>query len=777
MTVAEIIINRPTKHLQKCFSYRIPTHMEYITPGWRVIIPWGNGHEEGIVWETRPETSEDATLDLKSVFATIGDTAWFTSEMLALAEWIASYYVCPLIEALRLFLVDKKTVKSQTRYTLTISGQKKIALENIPANHQKPLKNYFPNMLEALANGWIKGELKRLSDSRFASEVVWDAAIDPVLSQLMRTPRQQELVFFLTEHPEQTSAELNAAGFSAALRKSAVSNGYISTHEKCSAHTVIRDHLPSLTSAQEQALANVTSALNEKRHETFLLHGVTASGKTEIYLRAAATAIEKGKNVLVLVPEISLTDQLVRRFTARFGAEKIFCQHSGLTERERFDNWRRVRAGRGNIVIGPRSAIFMPAEDIGLIVIDEEYDASYKQSEQTRYHARRVAEWRASWHHCPLVLGAATPSMESYYRAENGEITTLLLPERIGGVSLPKMHIVDMRSELEAGNRSILSRELYQTMQTMLSQGRQIILLLNRRGYATHVSCRTCGYVLTCPHCDLPYTYHLPTHTLQCHRCGGEREMPTSCPNCGSKAIKYFGLGTQRAQKVVAEAFPRAKVLRLDTDSAGNARRRAEILDTFAQGKADILLGTQLVAKGHDIPNVGCVGVLSIDALLNRPQYNAAEQAFQLVVQAAGRAGRKDGEGRVIVQTYHPGHYALQAACTNEWQNFYTEELELREYLHYPPFFERAKISAFAESQEKAQSHLQVLFDDLVNVLAEKGIEVEYTDIYPDYQAKLRGRFYMSFQIAAKSLDVVRAHMKQSALWQVNGIIIDMEMS
>ena len=227
----------------------------------------------------------------------------------------------------------------------------------------------------------------------------------------------------------------------------------------------------------------------------------------------------------------------------------------------------------------------------------------------------------------------------------------------------------------------------------------------------------------------------------------------------------------------MAEAFPGAKVLRLDTDNAGNARRRAEILDTFAQGKADILLGTQLVAKGHDIPNVGCVGVLSIDALLNRPQYNAAEQAFQLVVQAAGRAGRKDGEGRVIVQTYHPGHYALQAACTNEWQNFYTEELELREYLHYPPFFERAKISAFAESKEKAQSHLQVLFDDLVNVLAEKGIEAEYTDIYPDYQSKLRGRFYMSFQIAAKNLDVVRAHMKQSALWQVNGIIIDMEMS
>ena len=759
MTVAEIIINRPTKHLQKCFSYRIPAHLEYITPGWRVIVPWGTGHEEGIVWKTRSETFEDTTRELKSIFEAIGDNAWFTSEMLALAEWLAMYYACPLIEALRLFLVDKKTIKGQTRYSLTVSGQKKIAPENIPTNHQKLLKNYFPNMLEALANGWIKGELKQLSDSRFASEIVWDAAIEPTQSQLMRTPRQQELVLFLTEHPEQTSAELNAAGFSAALRKSALSNGYVSTHEKCSDHTGIPDHLPPLTSAQKQAWASILSALNEQRNETFLLHGVTASGKTEIYLRAAANAVEKGKNVLILTPEISLTDQVVRRFTARF------------------NNWRRVRAGRGNIVIGPRSAVFMPAEDIGLIVIDEEYDASYKQSEQTRYHARRVAEWRARWHHCPLVLGAATPSMESYYRAENGEITTLLLPERIGGVSLPKMHIVDMRSELEAGNRSILSRELYQTMQTMLSQGRQIILLLNRRGYATHVSCRTCGYVLTCPHCDLPYTYHLPTHTLQCHRCGGAREMPASCPNCGSKAIKYFGLGTQRAQKVVAEAFPRAKVLRLDTDNAGNARRRAEILDTFAQGKADILLGTQLVAKGHDIPNVGCVGILSIDALLNRPQYNAAEQVFQLVVQAAGRAGRKDGDGRVIVQTYHPGHYALQAACTDEWQNFYTEELELREYLHYPPFFERAKISAFAESQEKAQSHLQVLFDDLAKILAEKGVEVEYTDIYPDYQAKLRDRFYMSFQITAKNLNTVRAHIKKSDLWQVSGIIIDMEMS
>lgn len=448
---------------------------------------------------------------------------------------------------------------------------------------------------------------------------------------------------------------------------------------------VIRRAGFDLTSAQANAVAKIEEAITAGKTEKFLLFGVTGSGKTEVYLRAIEAALKKGRGTITLVPEIALTPQLVERFRARFG-EGIAVVHSELTLKERRLTWERVASGKAPIVLGARSALFAPLPDIGLIILDEEYENSYKSDKSPRYQAREAAEKLADLHGAVVILGSATPSLETFYRSEAGEITRLELPRRIDNRPLPPVEVVDLRDEMKRKNFGLLSAVLKNELGKTLANSEQAILFLNRLGYFTFVICRECGLTLQCPHCSVALVYHTNDRRLRCGRCDYSREAPPLCPRCNSSTLRYFGSGTQRIEEEVGKLFPSARILRYDRDTTGPRGSHDAFFATFASGQADILIGTQMVAKGLDIAKVTLIGVVSADTALHLPDFRASERTFQLLTQVAGRAGRHHLPGKVVIQSYNPDHYAIQAAAKHNYREFYERELANRRELCYPPF-------------------------------------------------------------------------------------------
>ncbi len=422
---------------------------------------------------------------------------------------------------------------------------------------------------------------------------------------------------------------------------------------------------------------------NRKR---FLLHGVTGSGKTEVYLRAIQEVLAKGKEAIVLVPEISLTPQMTSRFKARFGP-LVAVMHSALSSGEKYDEWRKIRRGEVKVVVGARSAIFAPFENIGIIILDEEHEGTYKQEDTPRYHAREVAIKRAEYYNCPVILGSATPSLESYARATKGVYTLLTLMKRAKNQALPEVAIVDMRKELKSGNRSMFSVALAEALRKRLEAGEQSILFLNRRGFSSFVLCRDCGTTVECPNCDISLTYHRANERLKCHYCGHEERVPLICPECESEHIRFFGTGTQKVEEEIANLFPEARVIRMDVDTTRRKGSHERLLRQFSEGKADILLGTQMIAKGLDFPNITLVGVLAADTTLHLADFRAAEKTFQLMTQVSGRAGRHELPGEVFIQTYSPEHYAIELAKEHHYEPFYNLEMAARRQYGYPPFY------------------------------------------------------------------------------------------
>lgn len=461
---------------------------------------------------------------------------------------------------------------------------------------------------------------------------------------------------------------------------------------------------PVLTGEQEAALAEISPALAEGRFAPFLLHGVTGSGKTELYMRACALVLEAGKQAIVLVPEISLTPQIIGRFVERFGAERIAILHSKLSAGERYDEWVRIKTGEAQIVIGARSAVFAPAENIGLIVVDEEHETTYKSDKMPKYDTVEVALKRAQRSGAAVILGSATPSIVTSYRAQQGLYKKLELKERVGEATLPALTVADMRQELAGGNRSIFSAALYESVAKALEDGRQAILFLNRRGYSPFVVCRECGYTFRCPECGLTLTWHKRAGRFLCHFCGHSAPMPAACPACGGKHLRHFGIGTEKAEELTQVAFPDARTLRLDVDTSAAKGSTERILSDFGRGEADILIGTQMVAKGLDFTNVDVVGILAADIGLAIPDFRSAERTFALITQAAGRAGRGERKGTVIVQTYNPEHYAVMAALQGDYNEFYDKEVLLRETMVYPPFSDIIQVTALAEDEGKAKA-------------------------------------------------------------------------
>ncbi len=630
MFAVNVAINLPVKNLFRQFTYSVPEALQFIDSGWRVVIPFSCQKVEGFVVERVSLPSDEVLRSkLKPVEAALGDTPWFDKEMLATAKWMADYYMCSLAEAMRLFVPGKSSIKR--RAVRDAQGRLLYYVYN-ERLQEKTVLAYRINAAgrQALAEGTLA---KRAKGQHAALGVLAPAAGALSVSELAQQGVSSAVARALAQN-----------GLADAVQKRVLRNSYNTEQE--------RGESLQLTAEQQDAAVKINQAIDAQRAQSFLLQGITGSGKTEVYLRAAAHAVDAGWQVLMLVPEIALTAQLVKRFQAWFGSE-IAVAHSKLSQNERGDVWYRMRTGKARVLIGVRSAVFAPFEKLGLVIVDEEHEGSYKEEDhRPHYNARDVARTRCRLTGAALVLGSATPDLCTYYKALQGECTHLHLTSRPNGAALPKVEIVDMRKELEARNFSVLSRALQQALVMTAAAGEQAIVL---------------------------------------HYCGNTMPLPQECPNCHSRRIKYFGSGTQKAEEQLQQ-LPEVRVLRMDQDSTVAKFAHADILRRFADGTANVLIGTQMVAKGHDIPNVTLVGVLAADSTLHLPDYRASERAFSLLTQAAGRAGRGDRPGHVIFQTYDPDNPILQLAVTQDYDTFAKRELQERQNYFYPPFAQMLKL-------------------------------------------------------------------------------------
>lgn len=510
----------------------------------------------------------------------------------------------------------------------------------------------------------------------------------------LKSKKQQDVLYYFVENYKSVplkviteELQITDAPIKALVKKGLISEKYVEVYRNPYDDDDFEQTKPfPLTEEQKQVITPILSSITNETYNPFLLYGVTGSGKTEVYLQSIAAVLEKGKEAIVLVPEIALTPQMVDRFKGRFGSQ-VAVLHSALSVGEKYDEWRKILRKEVKVVVGARSAVFAPFENLGIIIIDEEHESSYKQEDNPRYHARDVAVWRGQYHKCPIVLGSATPTLESFARAKKGVYELLTMEKRMNEQALPTVEIVDMREELRDGNRSMFSKALHEKIADRLEKKEQMVLFLNRRGHSTFVMCRDCGYVVQCPHCDISLTYHKMNHRLKCHYCSYEENMPTACPACQSTYIRFFGTGTQKVEEEITKLFPEARVIRMDVDTTSRKGMHEKLLKAFGEEKADILLGTQMIAKGLDFPKVTLVGVLTADTMLHLPDFRASEKTYQLLTQVSGRAGRHELPGEVIIQTYTPEHYSIELAKNQQYDVFFDQEMQMRRTRQYPPYY------------------------------------------------------------------------------------------
>ena len=688
------------------FTYKIPAQLA-IKPGDILSVPFGATQVGAIAIRLLTQPNLDIPLEKIREVEDVVSEGFFPPGYWTLLNRVAAYYYTPLILVIRVALPPGLLGRSQRRLRLTSLGKKNLAIYISPIAQQvitllekTPTADYSYHYIQQKVKAAYRGirELIRLglAENYLEPPQLTKPKLQKAVTLLDNnhddlTARQKEIVEVLRRQGGEIwqSELLQLCNTSTSTLKALVDKGYIVIEDREilrreQGPTVAADWAKSLTPAQNNALETINSLTGFAQ---VLLHGVTGSGKTEVYLQAIAPLLEQGKSALVLVPEIGLTPQLTDRFRARFG-HKVHVYHSALSDGERYDTWRQMLTGEPQIIIGTRSAIFAPLPNLGLIILDEEHDSSFKQdSPIPTYHARTIAQWRAELEHCPLILGSATPSLESWV---SGNQLYLSLPERINSRPLPPVEIVDMRQELKEGNRSIFSRKLQNALQQLAERQQQGILFIHRRGHSTFVSCRSCGYVLECPHCDVSLAYHHveegAPELLRCHYCNYGRLHPPHCPECSSPYLKFFGSGTQRVAQELTKQFPNLKIIRFDSDTTTTKGSHRKLLTQFANGEAHLLVGTQMLTKGLDLPQVTLVGVVAADGLLHLSDYRANERTFQTLTQVAGRAGRGDDPGRVIVQTYTPEHPIIEAVQKHDYQSFADAELAQRQTLNYPPY-------------------------------------------------------------------------------------------
>lgn len=721
MTIARVIVDVPSKNTNRPFDYKIPEKYESVVqPGVRVIVPFGPRKILGYVVSLTDYSEFDK---VKNITDVLDVTPALTEELLLLGKWLSQQTLSYYVSCLQVML--PQVMKAKYRKELwklieepldseldsVFDGRAVIDYEDFNASGvgYHTLRKHIDDG-EVDVHYEVKSrETKRVT--RMVQPSLNEMEMEEFLEDLSKQAKKQRaIVEFFTENREPISKKqlLQTLSTTSASLKPLILEGVLQEFEQ----EVFRDPYQGrdferttpfeLTDEQSEAIQPILETIEEDEHNTFLLHGVTGSGKTEVYLQSIQRVIDKGEEAIMLVPEIALTPQMVDRFKGRFGS-KVAVLHSALSAGEKYDEWRKIQRKEVQVVVGARSAIFAPFSNIGLIIIDEEHETSYKQEDRTRYHARDVAIERAKRHKCPVVLGSATPALETYARAVKGNYQLLTLSKRMNDAQMPDVEIVDMRDELHEGNRSMFSRMLKEKIEDRIAKGEQTVLFLNRRGYSTFVMCRDCGHVAECPHCDIALTFHKRQNRLKCHYCSHEEPMPTECPECESKTIRYFGTGTQKVEEALEQLIPEARVLRMDVDTTRRKGAHERLLKKFGDKEADILLGTQMIAKGLDFGNVTLVGVLAADSLLNLPDFRASEKTFQLLTQVSGRAGRHEKPGEVVVQTYTPEHYSVDLASEYDFDRFFQEEMRIRKAFNYPPYYFLTLITVSHPNQLKIQ--------------------------------------------------------------------------
>lgn len=723
MDIASVIVDVPAKQTDREFDYRIPEKWnQVIKPGMRVIVPFGPRMVQGFVTGLKAKSD---FAKLRFIKEPMDLEPILNDELLQLGDWLTKEAMCFKISALQAML--PAAMKAKYEKVIKVVEDKKDQLppsiqnlfgKNDSLSWKDVIEGENASLVQKeMQNGNLELEYNvknRLNKKtvRVIKSLLSPMELKEMVSAISsHAKKQQELLHYFIEHQEPIPLKdlLELMNTSSGTVKSLVSKGALAEMDQeiyrdPYENRVFEKSIPfTLTAEQTAALKPIQEKIHHDEHDVFLLYGVTGSGKTEVYLQAIASVIEKGKEAIMLVPEISLTPQTVKRFKERFG-EQVAVMHSGLSVGEKYDEWRKIHRKEVKVVVGARSAVFAPFENLGLVIIDEEHESSYKQEETPRYHARDVAIERAKSYGCPVILGSATPTLESFARAKKNVYKLLTLSQRMNKNALPAVDIVDMREELRTGNRSMFSELLFTKLKDRLDKGEQTVLMLNKRGHSSFVMCRSCGLVINCPNCDISLTYHRFNDIMKCHYCGFEEGMPSVCPECESEHIRFFGTGTQKVEEELAKILPEARVIRMDVDTTSKKGSHERLLNAFGEGKADILLGTQMIAKGLDFPNITLVGVLSADTMLHLPDFRSSEKTFQLLTQVSGRAGRHQLPGEVVIQTYTPEHYSIELSALQDYDAFYEREMYLRRQSHYPPYYYVVLITVSHEDLMKTVS-------------------------------------------------------------------------
>ena len=761
---AKVIVDVPVIQVNRPFDYHVPEILqESIEVGMRVAVPFGGRSISGFVLALGDEVDFDG--EVKDILHLMDLDPVLSPEMIQLGAYLSKKVHAFLIQCYqtmlpamlkanyekRFVLVNPKENEDVFReifhyentllYTDDLSQEQLERLMKLKKEGIVVIETVVKDRAKVKTEDWIRLNYVMQEYEEFIPTLSARAKKKISLLKTLASMERMEI---------RKKSFLEDTDFTTADLKFAVEHNWITIVQK----EVSRDPYKGrffkksvpfqLNEEQQLAFDRVKEeSIDPHNSKVYLLEGVTGSGKTEVYLQWISEVIAKGQSAMMLVPEIALTPQMVERFKSRFG-DRVAVLHSGLSTGEKFDEWRKIKNKEADIVVGARSSIFAPLENIGIIILDEEHETSYKQDESPRYHARDIAIWRGEFHHCPVVLGSATPSLESRARAQKGVYTLLKLTKRAKEQILPEVHLIDMRNEF-IHQKGSFSQTLLKAIENRLEKKEQTVLLLNRRGYSSFVLCRDCGYVLECPNCDISLTLHMDTKTMKCHYCGHEERIPTFCPKCQSRQIRYFGTGTQKVQEELQEVFPDARIVRMDVDTTRRKGQHEVILKQFENQEADILIGTQMIAKGLDYPNVTLVGVINADTALNIPDFRSSEKTFQLLTQVSGRAGRGEKPGEVFIQTYNPTHYAIQLAQGHHYERFFETEMRMRHMANYPPYFFTTMITFSSEEEGVALKKAIEVHKSLMANVSPKAVVLGPT---AKSIARMNNRYY--FQIIVK---------------------------
>ncbi len=742
MLVADIIIEQTAFSFDKPYGYAVPKELENILQvGCRVVVPFGKGntHRQGMVIKIYNDETDPP---YKSIDRLIDESPIINDEMVELCVWMHEHCFCTYFEAVKAvlpigvsFKVQEIFVKGETPIPEKYSFLEEF-FENNTSATRDTLLSAFPELTDQKLAFLVKTgsllkdslALRKMGDNtlKTARLIISGEEID----QVKLTPRQLEIVGILSDLGELSVKELTYfTGVSDSVIKTLAKKGVIELFEKevyrSPVSNIKEAEITDITLTEEQQTAHLklTDLYKSNKGEAALLYGVTGSGKTSVFLKLVDKAVEENKGVIIMVPEISLTPQTIEIFGKRYG-KKIAVFHSAMSLGQRMDEWKRVNRGEAIIAIGTRSAIFAPVKNLSLIIMDEEQEHTYKSEKSPRFHARDLAKFRAHYNKALFVMASATPSIESYTAAKIGKYSLCVIANRYGSATLPEVHTVDMKRELREGNTGPLSRELKMSIDEALNKGNQAIVLLNRRGHNTYVSCVSCGYVATCPNCSVSMTYHSANGRLMCHYCGYSESSSKNCPNCKDSKLRFMGIGTQKIEEELKATFPEAKILRMDADSTTAKGSYSAYLSDFAAGKYDIMLGTQMVAKGLNFPNVTVVGVIGADSTANSSDYRSFERSFSLLTQVLGRAGRGEQKGKAIVQTIDPDSNLIKLAAAQDYDSFYSGEILVRKMMTYPPYCDIAQVLVTAMSKADAEEVSRNIFKALTD-----GVKTKYTDI------------------------------------------------